>query len=106
MSITLSPKMEQYNQYTYALYCPGCEMMHLFYIKHPENTRYPFWSWNGDVNAPTLSPSLLVQYNWGENHEERVCHSFIRNGQWEFLGDCTHKLRGLTVPVPDIPEDA
>lgn len=105
MSITLSPKMEKYNEYSLALYCPGCEMMHLVYLQHPDNTQYPTWSWNGDVNAPTFSPSLLVKYNWGENREERVCHSFIRHGQWEFLGDCTHKLRGLTVPVPNIPEN-
>ncbi|MGC4033677.1 MAG: hypothetical protein QM754_18485 [Tepidisphaeraceae bacterium] len=27
------------------------------------------------------------------------CHSFVRDGQIEFLGDCTHELAGKTVPL-------
>ena len=32
------------------------------------------------------------------------CHAYLRNGQWEFLGDSVHKLAGQTsqmVPLPD-----
>ena len=32
-----------------------------------------------------------------------VCHHFIRDGKIQFLGDCTHALRGQTVDLPDIP---
>jgi hypothetical protein len=28
------------------------------------------------------------------------CHSFVVDGQIQFLGDCTHKLAGQTVPLP------
>src|SRR5436309_254590 len=28
-----------------------------------------------------------------------VCHSFVRDGLIEFLGDCTHPLAGRTVPL-------
>ena len=33
-----------------------------------------------------------------------VCHSFVSDGQWQFLGDCTHALAGQTVPVVPIPD--
>jgi hypothetical protein len=28
-----------------------------------------------------------------------VCHSFVREGQIQFLGDCTHAFAGQTVPM-------
>lgn len=31
------------------------------------------------------------------------CHSFVRDGKWEFLNDCDHEFRGKTVPLADIP---
>lgn len=34
---------------------------------------------------------------------DEVCHSFVRAGKIEFLGDCTHALKGQTVPLPDWP---
>ena len=30
---------------------------------------------------------------------ERVCHSYIKDGQIQFLTDCTHALAGKTVPL-------
>ena len=30
---------------------------------------------------------------------DRVCHSFIINGNWQFLGDCWHDLKGQIVPM-------
>jgi hypothetical protein len=29
------------------------------------------------------------------------CHSFVTNGKIQFLADCTHKLAGQTVELPD-----
>lgn len=29
------------------------------------------------------------------------CHSFVVDGQMQFLGDCTHALAGQTVPIPE-----
>jgi len=44
------------------------------------------WSWNGDVDKPTLKPSILTRANGV------VCHSFVNDGFVKFLGDCTHDL--------------
>ena len=43
----------------------------------------------------------------GEHVEPRpyVCHSFVREGKIEFLGDCTHALKGQTVDLNDVVED-
>ena len=30
-----------------------------------------------------------------------ICHSFVTDGRIQFLGDCTHKLAGQTVDLPD-----
>ena len=35
-----------------------------------------------------------------------VCHSFVTDGRIRFLGDCTHALKGQTVPIPEWPEIA
>ena len=32
-----------------------------------------------------------------------ICHSFVKDGQIQFLSDCSHELAGQTVPLPDWP---
>lgn len=57
---------------------------------------------------------MLVTYNGADAGEldadgfrapPAVCHSFIRDGQIQFLSDCTHALAGQTVPLPAWPDD-
>jgi hypothetical protein len=79
--------------------CPGCEMLHIVYV---DGAKHPVWQWNGSMEKPTFSPSVLVTYPWGESREERRCHSFVTDGRIQFLDDCTHKLAGQTVDLPDI----
>ena len=100
------------------LWCPGCDDTHLVCVRHPEGQGGPCWEWDGNLEAPTISPSIKVEgKQWAEDmgfYKPRhssvpvggsiVCHSFVKNGQWEFLGDCTHDLKGQTVPLPPFPE--
>jgi hypothetical protein len=80
--------------------CPGCDSLHVVYVggKHR-----PIWSFNGDVDKPTVSPSVLV--TWIERPRtaplNKICHSFINEGRIQFLGDCTHALAGQTVEIPE-----
>lgn len=78
----------------YMLHCPGCNMAHHVNVG---KTTGPNWEFNGDAEKPTFSPSVLVKYGGSG----RICHSFIRDGQWQFLSDCTHELAGQTVPIPE-----
>lgn len=78
-------------------FCPGCEEHHVLPIN-------PGWRWNGDLALPTLAPSVRVTYS-GEDDGKPVhtcCHSFVRDGRIEFLSDCTHKMAGLTVDLPEV----
>lgn len=89
-------------------WCPGCDGAHA--IQHGAGSG-PRWGWNGDVDAPTFTPSVLVTWsepsdNPGEFDDtskdvKKACHSFVTDGRIQFLGDCTHALSGQTVDLPD-----
>jgi Family of unknown function (DUF6527) len=83
------------------MWCPGCNEAHRPEIIGEEGDLPPgpCWQWDGNLEAPTFTPSLLV----GKD-TDRVCHSFITNGQWVFLPDCTHALAGQTVDMVPLPD--
>jgi hypothetical protein len=96
-----------------AFWCPGCKEAH--------HIKPSIWTWDGNAERPTFSPSVLVRsghfagpgycwctYNAAHPDEPApfkcgVCHSFVRDGQIQFLADCTHALAGQTVPLPPWP---
>lgn len=80
-----------------AFECPGCGILHA-----PPVTGPRAWGFNHDLLRPTLTPSLLVRWTEGPEHTPRVCHSHVRDGQIEFLSDCTHALAGKTVPLAPV----
>jgi hypothetical protein len=80
-------------------FCLGCNE------PHGVNTNDGGWEWNGSEESPTLSPSILVRADYTESRrEDRICHSFITNGEIKYLSDCTHHLAGQTIPLPDYEE--
>lgn len=83
--------------------CPGCNEGHM--IRHGEGPG-PRWTWNGDAEKPTFTPSVLVTYNGSDagidGAPPAVCHSFVTDGRIQFLSDCTHALAGQTVDLPDV----
>jgi hypothetical protein len=86
------------------IWCPGCDMAHAPAVVGSDGSQPdgPCWEWNGrDDDQFGIEPSLLVQ---GWSGGASVCHSFIRNGRWEFLGDSTHQLAGRTVPMVPLPD--
>lgn len=92
-------------------WCPGCEAAHVIYTILGANNG-PIWMFDSNVTKPTFSPS--VRHRWGRffdpNFKEESpdesgqCHYFIRAGNIEFCGDCTHGLAGQTVALPELPE--
>lgn len=80
--------------------CPGCGGPHAFYTKDgPLNEQgvEQNWTYNGNGDSPTISPSLDVARSDPRFH----CHSFIRDGMIQFLGDSHHSLKNTTVEIPD-----
>lgn len=74
-------------------WCLGCDMLHAFTT--------PRWTRTGTDEAPTFAPSLLCTF--GKESTDR-CHLFLRAGELQFLNDCTHKLAGQRVPLPEPPK--
>jgi hypothetical protein len=87
------PDMPQHHQFLY--WCEGCGYEHAFALKS-EGGHHSF---NGDLNNPTVSPSLVDNFSAG-----RMCHSFINEGKIKYLGDCTHHLAIKTVELLDCDE--
>lgn len=99
--------------------CPGCGDTHT--INGSPNHK---WIFNGDVNRPTFSPSLLVRCGhyvdrhkegdscwctYNKEHPEKTapfkcyrCHSYVIDGKIQFLLDCTHDFAGKTLDLEDI----
>ena len=98
----LSKKLRSVEGNRVMFWCPGCDGAHA--VRVGEGTG-PFWTWNGDADRPTFSPSVLVRYAGADADKPggcpSVCHSFVTDGRIQFLGDCTHALAGQTVDVPD-----
>lgn len=121
----LSTILSDFGKGRVAFWCPGCNEAHAISVRHDEDGQGPIWGYNGNPDAPTFTPSVLLKvghYCSGQEgkdcwctYEERIgrpapfkcaiCHSFVRGGQIEFLSDCTHELAGKTVPLPPFPED-
>jgi len=98
----LRPFVNQKDEFVgYNVKCPGCDTWHSVYTVANQYNK-AIWGFDGNMDKPTFSPSLLVTWTHGEEHEKRRCHSFIRNGEWQFLSDCTHDLAGQTIPMVEI----
>jgi hypothetical protein len=97
-------------------WCQGCRGVHGVTIDGPGA-----WQFDGDYEKPTFSPSVLttgVHYELDADGErdtskpvrgadgqpvKLVCHTFIKAGMVEFLGDCGHEFAGQTLPLPELP---
>jgi Family of unknown function (DUF6527) len=104
-------------------HCPGCDYSHG--IKTGSGTG-PRWHWNENAERPTFRPSIVVRsikLDLSEELEKQydelvetpggmdkaradlrflsLCHSFVTDGQIQFLSDSTHFLQGQTVALPD-----
>jgi hypothetical protein len=78
----------------YCFHCPGCHYGHSFEVDAPNGAG---WKWNGSLDRPTFTPSLLVN----KDYPAQRCHSYVTDGRIQFLSDCFHALKGQTVDLPD-----
>lgn len=74
---------------SYLWYCPACKCHHGGPVDR--------WTFDGNLEAPTFSPSYLCTYGSLPGR----CHTFIKNGQIEYLPDCEHEYAGKTIPMVD-----
>ena len=91
----------------YGFPCPGCKSYHVITTQKPQGN--PVWTFNGNIASPTFSPSLLCRTGPMGPFSKHpgmvyVCHSFIKDGKIQFLGDCTHDLKNQTVPLRELDD--
>jgi len=79
--------------------CPGCNEHHWIPV-----TGSKAWQFDGNLESPTVTPSVKHTCKYGDDTPDSVCHYFIRAGRLEYCGDCTHNLAGQTVPMPQLSE--
>lgn len=93
-------------------WCLGCDGRHVIRSKIPKNVKdkkaakKAVWTFNDNLFKPTFSPSYLCggKDKEGRRFMRRRCHSYIKEGQIQFLPDCMHELKGQTVPLPPIKD--
>lgn len=76
---------------SYWMWCPGCDD-----AVRIDDT----WGWNGSLERPTFTPLILTEGGPGNVR----CHSFLTDGVWQFLGDCTHDKVNQSVPMVPLPD--
>jgi hypothetical protein len=84
------PNHEKAGQhYAWFWWCPGCKDAHACDSR---------WKLSGDESSPTFDGSILVHADASIGRPQ--CHSYVRAGKVQYLGDCTHALKGQTVDLP------
>lgn len=92
-------KLETENEAIILFHCLGCDRSHPYRVRSSDPKR-PVWSFNGDVEKPSFSPSLLVH----GSAETPRCHLFVTDGQIRYCSDSEHDLAGQVVALPDWKE--
>lgn len=97
--------------------CPGCTASD--FVRHhqvhvaiageqesPHVTNAPHWGFNGSLDSPTFTPSVLASHPIEDDNDKivgrYVCHSFVTDGRIQYLSDCSHGLAGQTVELPEV----
>jgi hypothetical protein len=130
MQVQISSKLRKYAsedglEEGLIYWCEGCETTHSIRTKGPGA-----WEWNGDVEKPVFSPSVLTKmghyaydykkekcwctFDWSKypnvpRSKCQLCHTFVgcngaQPGEIIFLSDCTHELKSQVRPFPDLPD--
>ena len=76
-------------------WCEPCDQVHIL----PSGRG---WTWNGDVEKPTYSPSFKHSWHEGPERVAKVCHYVLTDGILAYCGDCTHGMAGQSFPLPPL----
>lgn len=91
-------KLKDFGNGYFLFWCQGC--------KEPHSYQVPLWTWNGSMEAPTFTPSLLIFPYERSVPPRKRCHLFVTDGKIQFCGDSQHVLAGKMVDMLDWDEAA
>lgn len=96
-------------------WCDGCKELHILPM-------YGGWTFNGNLDKPTFSPSfkhegLRIETDektgkwtgeWLKDDQGKpipyICHYVLTNGILNYCSDSTHEMAGKSVSLPPLPE--
>lgn len=87
-------------------HCPGCKIAHSISIARRLDSNEKLWTWDGDLENPTVNPSIFIAGNKGTakyKYKDSAiqCHLILNKGMIYFLRDCDHDLAARTVAMSD-----
>jgi hypothetical protein len=89
---------DQSGHYAWLVWCPACDGPHTFDAR---------WTFNGDHERPTFTPSMLERMSEVDESGEPTgrdrsrCHSHLTEGVWNYCTDSMHEHAGKTLPAPE-----
>lgn len=92
---------QQWKQCAVQFYCPGCNLTHTVTITPEDGVKH--WSFNGNLECPTLSPSLGVRWR-DVNKDTYDCHVVVTDGVLNYCTDSEHELAGQKVAMLPVDE--
>lgn len=114
---TLRPEDRGSGCADFIFWCPACNCGHGIWTTVPNGTTGAVWQFNGDMERPSFTPSLLItRHLWDppvtpENQEEwnrnpwpqkevkHICHLFLTDGKIHYCSDSTHEMAGKVVDL-------
>lgn len=85
---------DQNDRHYWWFWCPACGFIHQLDER---------WKVGGTPESPTVEGSYLQYGSEADLEAMPRCHLFIRDGQLQYLSDCSHSMAGQTIPMPDLP---
>jgi hypothetical protein len=95
----LNTGADHVQEIAYAFWCPGRKEPHHYITWSEMRPGFIPWSFNGNEQCPSFTPSLKRTTPWRDNS---CCHMFVTDGMIQYCGDCKHELAGKTVPMVDL----
>jgi hypothetical protein len=80
----------------FMFWCPACQCGHAVWTE--DRGGKPMWKFNGNFDAPTFSPSLLIHHGSGG---KEICHTVVSDGVINYCSDCTHAFAGRSIPMEE-----
>lgn len=76
---------------SWVVWCPACDTTHMV---------TDTWTvTEHDDGTLTVDPSILLT----QPPTTYRCHSYLRDGVWQYLDDCSHQHAGQSLPMVDLP---
>ena len=88
--------------YGYYMKCPACGFGHVYWTERAQANGAK-WTFNGDMDKPTLRASMLAVATPDYPSGPKRCHFFVTDGKIQYCSDTSNKdYAGKTVKMEDV----